>query len=147
VKPLIRYAMTLLLGGALGLLFLSNETHAGLNFCNDSGQKIFVAVAWNEQNDWKARGWFPVDPRGCTQALSGDLKNRYYWFFANSIGNKLIWSGENTPQSGVFFVTTAAFFYRGAKNSNCDHRIFMRIDVGRNAVFTRTRLRDNKQST
>jgi uncharacterized membrane protein len=117
---------------------LSSEVRAGLNFCNDTGQRIYLAVGWSEDNDWKARGWFAVDSRGCVQAIQGDLKDRYYWYFANTDGNKIIWSGSKDPNNGAFCVTTAAFFFKGASRTDCDYRSFTRLDTGDSVIFTNT---------
>jgi Protein of unknown function (DUF1036) len=70
--------------------------------------------------------------------LSGDLKSRYYWYFANTIGDKIVWSGDDEPNSGPFCVTNKAFYYSNANQSDCEHKQFKRLDTGNNVVYTDT---------
>src|SRR5207237_718116 len=107
-----RIAPVFVLALTIAILGWSTPARAGLNFCNESGQQVDVAVAWYENNDWKSRGWFVLTPQECKPAVSDDLKSRYYWYYAESLGKKLIWSGKDKENAGYFCVTAKRFFFR-----------------------------------
>ena len=106
----------------LGFCCFNTSASAGLNFCNSTNQKVYVAVAWLEASDWRGRGWFAIDPGDCTEAVQGDLRNRHYWYFAKSADDHLIWSGEGdrTPGSDSFCISSDRFYYGGAKRTSCE---------------------------
>jgi uncharacterized membrane protein len=114
----------------------STRVHAGLNICNESGQPIYVAIAWEENNDWHSRGWFNINSLSCATPISGTLQSRYYWYYAESLEKKLIWAGNGATHSGAFCVITDAFFFRDSNRTDCDYRDFKRIDTGDTVVYT-----------
>src|SRR5690348_11544173 len=87
-------------------------SHAGLVFCNETGQKLSTAVAWDLDNDWKSQGWFNLAPQECALVVQGDLKHRYYWYYAHT--KDLTWSGQDDQHAAFFCTSPKAFFFRNA---------------------------------
>lgn len=96
---MIKKGLALTIGGvaiAVGLLshgaLTASSEHtvapggSGLGFCNRSNRgRVAVAVAYpiNEKN-WKTEGWLSLDEQECSTIIQGELKNRYYYFLAES---------------------------------------------------------------
>jgi uncharacterized membrane protein len=131
----MKYAVIAFSFISLGLMF-NNRALAELNICNESGLPMYIAVAWSEDNDWKSRGWFNMGAGECATMISGDLRSRYYWYYAESLEKKLIWSGAGKDHSGAFCVISDAFFFRDANRTDCDDREFRRIDTGDDVAYT-----------
>jgi uncharacterized membrane protein len=81
------------------VLFLSTQAHADLTFCNDTGHKIQIAVAYHDANrqpaDWVSEGWYDINGGVCRTIFSGDLKDRYYYYYGQTDDGQLTWTGEH----------------------------------------------------
>lgn len=125
---------------------LASAANAGLTFCNETGEKVDVAIAWYESGDrdWISEGWYSFTPRQCASLVRGNLNNKYYYFYATSAD--MVWSGGSDRPSAGFCTTPERFFYRGASSSNChEPKKFLRIDTGDYASYTH-RLTETKTS-
>jgi uncharacterized membrane protein len=120
---------------AIWTLIASGSAQANLIFCNESGQTLNVSVAWSENSDWKSRGWFVMKPQECKAAIQGNLKSRYYWYYADSVDGSLVWNGNGTENSGVFCVINDKFFFRDANRTDCEYEVFKRIDTGESLAY------------
>jgi len=58
---------------------------ASFRVCNDSGEKISVALAYfgSDADGWTSEGWWNLDDGECATPIGGDLDNRYYYLYAN----------------------------------------------------------------
>jgi uncharacterized membrane protein len=129
---LVLRVLTLLL-----TIVCTSVAHAGLFFCNNSGQEIAVAVGWREDGVWLSKGWYRIKSRECGAALLGVLKNQRYYYFAESIGGNLEWSGKGESNAGFFCTVQNRFFFRN-DNNNCKGSNFKNLWVGDAHQYTVT---------
>ncbi len=55
------------------------ESFADFTVCNESDQKIAVAVGYNSAElGWLSEGWWNLERRSCAAVVKGALRNRYY---------------------------------------------------------------------
>jgi uncharacterized membrane protein len=107
---------------------------AGLAFCNQTSEKMGVAIAYHEQNHWRSIGWYIVKPGDCTIVIGGPLDQEYYWFSAHT--QDMEWTSPEEANTGVFCTSTNPFNYIDSNRSDCEHHVFSRIDTGQAANFT-----------
>jgi uncharacterized membrane protein len=66
-----------------GISFSAHQAEAGLRFCNQGKFKFLAVVGYvDRQKGWVAKGWLPVEPGECRDALQFPLDNRYYYYYA-----------------------------------------------------------------
>jgi uncharacterized membrane protein len=114
----------------LRVIFLK-PAQAGIFICNDTGTKLYVAIGFQENDDWSSRGWFSVSPRECINPVHGALPNRYYYYYAEG-GNLVYGGGDN---SGFFCIHPKDKFYY-SQAPGCTGKNFRRIDVGESDQYT-----------
>lgn len=124
-----------LAGVGLNLAFVS-PADASLEFCNQANKgKIYVALAYSVgEGNWQSEGWLNLEPGECAIALSGDLRNRYYYYFAETDGD-YEWRGDYK-----FCVSSKKFDFTGADKScegaNARWEEFHEMDTGNATDFT-----------
>lgn len=137
--------LAVLLGGAavaIGLVgnltFISPPDPAaapiggGLGFCNHTRQgKVFVAIAYPaENNQWKTQGWLSLEQGECNTLLQGTLKNRFYYYLAESDQGPS-WKGSNK-----FCVSDTSFVFAEAdkecQGTSVRWAAFRELDTGEN---------------
>lgn len=110
----------------------SLSTQTGLELCNETGHKIYAAIAYDggKQTGWISRGWYLV-PRGeCVKAIKDKLDHRYYYSYAEAElpGDEVVvWDGDRS-----FCTNTVRFSIEGDKSCEArgyDIRPFRRIDT------------------
>jgi len=87
---------------ALGLVALivaltGQRAEAGFRVCNQSDLRMSVALGYIDRaRGWVAQGWWVIDAAQCTDLVTNDLSNRYYYLYAESTadGGKTTWSGK-----------------------------------------------------
>lgn len=100
-------AMTAFVGG-------SRESFADFTVCNESDQKIAVAVGYNNTElGWLSEGWWNLERRSCAAVVRGALRNRYYYIYAEGAADG-VWSARRTQQGGFFCVKTGKFTLRNS---------------------------------
>ncbi|HEY5095446.1 MAG TPA: DUF1036 domain-containing protein [Candidatus Eremiobacteraceae bacterium] len=122
-------------------LLISSALHpspalASFRVCNDSGEKISVAIAYfgSDAEGWTSEGWWNLDDGECATPVSGDLDNRYYYLFADGEKNK--WTGDYTN-----CVDPDHSFTLKHADSDCNFakKSFFKVDTGTTATdFTYT---------
>ncbi|ANP35680.1 hypothetical protein JL2886_00754 [Phaeobacter gallaeciensis] len=127
----------------LCLAFSAAPAFAGLEICNDAGRSLSVAIGYADGDTWVSKGWWNIDAGDCKTPLGGDLKNRYYYYRANSSGSAFA-SGDFT-----FCTTSQAFTISG--DSECAARGyestgFRKLDTGKTAKQFTLTLVDNSTS-
>ena len=73
-------------------LALPGAARAELKFCNHTTEQVAVAVGYSVNGEWTSEGWWLIDPNQCKVPIDGALKNRYYYYYADSDSNK--WDGD-----------------------------------------------------
>ncbi len=124
----------------IGLSAWITPAKAGLFFCNDTGQSVYIAVGWNEEGRWLSQGWYNVKPRECGSTILGILKSTFYYYYAHT--ENLTWSGEGSNE-GYFCTSNKAFFYVN-NDTNCTGYTFKRLEVGDADQFTQTLIEAQK---
>ena len=106
---------------------LPSPAFARFRVCNDSGEKISVALAYfgSDADGWTSEGWWNLDDGECATPISGDLDNRYYYLYAN--GEKHKWTGDYTN-----CVDPDNPFTLKHADSDCNFakRSFFKVDTG-----------------
>lgn len=105
----------------------SLPTSSGLWFRNRTKETVFVAIDYHVSGSnsiavgeynlpvvvpdgWMVIGWFEVPPNKMIRVLSGDLKNRYYYYYANS--KTATWAGDRKKgEPNKFVHPTNKFSY------------------------------------
>ena len=59
--------------GALREAAMERRAQTGLEFCNDSEERIWGAVALRRDGEWQSRGWWPVEAGTCERVVSEPL--------------------------------------------------------------------------
>ncbi|MBB3221163.1 DUF1036 domain-containing protein [Pseudoduganella umbonata] len=107
------------------LLLFSTDAFAGLFVCNNTADKINVAVGWFKDGNWVSRGWYVVPSRQCAATLLGKLEQRYYYYYAEASNSNAKW----TAKRGAEFCTSESKFYIRYVEG-CVGEIFRKLDVG-----------------
>lgn len=121
---------------ALMLLLAAQDAQAGLEICNETGQRQSVAIGYKGDTDWTSEGWWNIAPGACATPVGSDLDKRYYYYFAESAGARF------ASQNYVFCTKSEEFTIIG--DTDCEDRgytteRFREIDTGETAVaFTLT---------
>lgn len=114
-----------------------DSAHAALMLCNHTKAPIEAAVGYREDGTWTSEGWWQIQPGLCVRAYSRPLTERFYFYFARSLGKAptdsrgtVIWQGKY-----AFCVDDKAFRVTG--DGNCEQRHyrtqgFHEIDLGPN---------------
>jgi len=112
------------------VLAAAGPAWAGLEICNETGVTRSVAIAYSENKQWVSEGWWRVEAGKCTRVISGDLKQRYYYYRATA-------RGYESRGDGYRFCTTGKPFTivgderceaRGYESSD-----FRKVDTGKSA--------------
>lgn len=71
-------------------------THAAADFriCNNTGNRVGVAVGYKESDTWMTEGWWNLSSRSCETILRGTLTSRYYYVYAVDYDRGGEWSGK-----------------------------------------------------
>ena len=75
-------------------LAIHSETWAGLEFCNRSNSKIFLAIAYgqkdapgtstNQHRGVTAEGWWDIEPNQCEHVSDIDAGNHWVYYYGHS---------------------------------------------------------------
>ncbi|MFZ2868627.1 DUF1036 domain-containing protein [Zavarzinia sp.] len=140
-------AMTAMLTVA-GVAAVSAPALAEYKVCNKTTKTTSVAVGYYddktpdgvENGVWVSEGWWNVEPGKCATPITGPLKVRYVYVYAEHPDGSG-WAGENP-----FCVKDAEFTIRG--NENCERRgfsskQFSEVDTGAESKSYTTNLTDD----
>jgi len=123
-------ALVLAVGGWAGV------AHAGLEICNKTNEVQSIAIGYKGDTDWTSEGWWNIKPDDCATLVGGDLTKRYYYYHADSKGDRF------RGQDFIFCTRQDEFTIVG--DTDCDNRGYLRaefreIDTGETATsFTLT---------
>lgn len=116
----------------------SEAGERGLTLCNRTNHIIWAATAQLRNDRFQSRGWRRVPANECTQVINESLTDRYYFYYAEAVGDDgrlireagraKIWSGER-----VLCTKPTRFAIDGENNCvsrGYDTHGFMKIDTG-----------------
>lgn len=118
---------------------VARPVNAGLFLCNDSGEKISLAIGYPVGNQWWSKGWFNIEPRECTLPIEGVLNNQYYYYYAWS--ESLEWEG--TGNNSRWFCADKTARFSSLRDGPCTSYQFRQIDTKGRDTFT-LRLNENR---
>lgn len=110
---------------------------AGLEICNSTQDPLSVAYMYLKNDEWTTGGWRNIDSGQCREILSGNLKNRYYYYYATRDDGS-IWAGNKDDPSGCINQTKKfSMLADGPCDSNSgNERVrFRKIDTGSQLDF------------
>lgn len=76
------------------LMTACTSAKSQLTQCNKTQIPLFIALGINEAGTWRSRGWWYLDPGTCADIVSGNLKQRYYYIYAQSAGSIKVWGND-----------------------------------------------------
>jgi uncharacterized membrane protein len=125
------------IGGALlmiALTFLPAPAIADLRLCNNTGNRVGVAVGYKEAEGWTTEGWWNLSARSCETLLRGSLVARFYYVYAVDYDRGGEWSGQ------AFLCTRdKEFTIRGTEDClarGFDRIGFFEVDTGEQPSWT-----------
>ena len=74
-----------LAGGALSVAAFAcaaGQAKADFRLCNNTGNRVGIAVGYKENEGWTTEGWWNISARSCETVLRGALVARFYYIYA-----------------------------------------------------------------
>jgi uncharacterized membrane protein len=84
-------------GIALSILLLVVSVlsaKADFRLCNNTGNRIGIALGYKDRESWTTEGWWNISARSCETLLRGALIARYYYIYAVDYDLGGEWSGH-----------------------------------------------------
>jgi uncharacterized membrane protein len=123
-----------LLFPVLLLLLLGVEARADFRLCNNTANRVGIAVGYKENDGWTTEGWWNLPARSCETVLRGALVARFYYIYAVDYDRGGEWSGQ------AFMCTRdKEFTIRGTEDClarGYDRTGFFEVDTGDQASWT-----------
>lgn len=121
---------TSLIGAALGLAFATLPAHADFRLCNNTANRVSIALAYTDGAAWVSEGWWNVKPNGCEVLVRGPLAAEFYYAYAmDERGGE--WKGK------AFMCTRDREFRINGRNDcftrGFDRTGFFEIDTGKDS--------------
>lgn len=107
--------------------FSATGARADLRACNQTPEIVSVAIGYSIDGVWTSEGWWTMRSGDCSTMISGDLKNRYYYWRGTI-------SGKPLPTGSYTFCTSSKVFNISG-DENCagrgfDTSEFTEVDTG-----------------
>jgi uncharacterized membrane protein len=109
MKKITSFLFTIALTIPMTALLEQKPAHAWMDFCNRTGDRIYVSMGWYEADDWQSAGWYELRDNSCRRHWPHELKEskRFYYKLRNKSGSDITPSGsENgylcTKKDGAF---------------------------------------------
>src|SRR6202035_3421862 len=86
-----------LTGGALvmaAVALTAQPARADFRLCNNTGNRVGIAVGYKENEGWTTEGWWNISARSCETVLRGALVARFYYIYAVDYDHGGEWSGQ-----------------------------------------------------
>ena len=118
---------------AAALTLLATPALADLEFCNETGATVSIAIGYKDGDSWTSEGWWNPAPGDCVTPAAGALTHRYYYYRIQS-------DVDDFPTENYSFCTTPeAFTIVG--DENCEQRGFQtseftELDTGEARAWT-----------
>jgi uncharacterized membrane protein len=129
-------ACALLCGGLLSTAVALSAPPAKADFrlCNNTANRIGIAVGYKENEGWTTEGWWNLGARSCETILRGALVARFYYIYAVDYDRGGEWSGQ------AFMCTREKeFTIRGTEDClarGYDRSGFFEVDTGDQPSWT-----------
>ena len=83
-----------LCGAALVWLAGASQARADLRVCNETEETVGVSLGYRSTEGWVSEGWWHVPAEDCEVLVSGALKARFYYLYAENAERSQRWGGE-----------------------------------------------------
>jgi len=118
------------------LILMPVGAEAGLEFCNNSDEKVSVAIGYNDGGVWTSEGWWVAEPDECIDVIKGDLTQRYYYILVDAADFDGVY--DKSANTYNFCVANEAFTISG--DEDCEARgyttrDFNEVDTGDNVRY------------
>jgi uncharacterized membrane protein len=130
-------AVCVLLCGTLLTAAMALGAHpakADFRLCNNTSNRIGIAVGYKENEGWTTEGWWNIGARSCETVLRGSLVARFYYIYAVDYDRGGEWSGQ------AFMCTREKeFTIRGTDDClarGYDRTGFFEVDTGDQGSWT-----------
>lgn len=128
------------------LVVTTTAAHSQLAFCNRTNSALFIAISIPTPNNGPRvdKGWFKVAAGECSTLVSGSLKYRYYYYYANR-PDGTEWRGDEGDSKSCIHRTDPFEITDSACPSGTTAVPFRRIDTGDARSYT-MRLTHNSET-
>jgi uncharacterized membrane protein len=141
--PLQRLLFSGLAGVLIGIVLPAAQAKADLRLCNNSTQRVSVALSYTDGSQWITEGWWNLKPEACETLLRGVLAAQFYYVYGmDERGGE--WKGKA-------YMCTRDREFRIIGRNNClvrgyDRTGFFEIDTGSQAKNWTVQLTDKQQA-
>src|SRR6188768_1201560 len=77
-----------------GCALSAEPAKADFRLCNNTGNRVGIAVGYKENEGWTTEGWWNISARSCETVLRGSLVARFYYIYAVDYDRGGEWSGQ-----------------------------------------------------
>src|SRR5215470_9276000 len=116
------------------LTLAAGPAKADFRLCNNTSNRIGIAVGYKENDGWTTEGWWNISARSCETVLRGSLVARFYYIYAVDYDRGGEWSGQ------AFMCTREKeFTIRGTDDClarGYDRTGFFEVDTGDQSSWT-----------
>jgi uncharacterized membrane protein len=77
-----------------GFALSAEPAKADFRLCNNTGNRVGIAVGYKENEGWTTEGWWNISARSCETVLRGSLVARFYYIYAVDYDRGGEWSGQ-----------------------------------------------------
>jgi uncharacterized membrane protein len=119
---------------AVLMLTTTAPVQADFRLCNNTGNRVGVAIGYKENDGWTTEGWWNLAARSCETVLRGSLVARFYYIYAVDYDRGGEWSGQAFMCS-----REKEFTIRGAEDClarGYDRTGFFEVDTGDQPSWT-----------
>jgi uncharacterized membrane protein len=117
-----------------GIALSMEPAKADFRMCNNTSNRVGVAVGYKENESWTTEGWWNLAARSCETVLRGSLVARFYYIYAVDYDRGGEWSGQ------AFMCTREKeFTIRGTEDClarGYDRTGFFEVDTGDQPSWT-----------
>jgi uncharacterized membrane protein len=94
--PRIAGIRALVCGALLAIAATATSAPAKADFrlCNNTGNRVGIAIGYKENESWTTEGWWNISARSCETVLRGTLVARFYYIYAVDYDRGGEWSGQ-----------------------------------------------------
>jgi uncharacterized membrane protein len=125
-------------------LLMASPAVADLRMCNNTGNRVSVALAYTDGQEWVSEGWWNLKSLDCVTLLRGALAAQYYYIYAmDERGGE--WKGKA-------FMCTSDREFKIDGREDCfrrgyDRTGFFEVDTGKDAKSWTVQLTDQANSS
>ena len=83
-----------LLTAVVALTAFSGAAAADFKLCNNTANRVGVALGYKDQQGWASEGWWNIGANACETLLKGPLIARYYYIYAVDYDKGGSWGGK-----------------------------------------------------